>query len=227
MAISAAQEMLLAMRLRRKSGANSVLADQLHLRLNQFAAGLLLVLLSPAMLALALMIARRDGAPVLFGHYRVGKDGRLFRCLKFRSMYLNSEQMLADILGTDAKARAEWETDQKLSNDPRITPVGHFLRKTSLDELPQLINVLRGEMSLVGPRPITVNELTRYGRVRWHYLSVRPGMTGLWQVSGRNNTTYSERVALDERYINSQSLAGDVAILCKTVKVVLFREGAR
>jgi len=227
MAMSAAQEMLSAMRLRRKSGANNVLADQLHLRFNQATAAILLFLLSPVMLALALLIAHRDGAPVLFGHYRVGKDGRLFRCLKFRSMYLNSEQMLAEILQSDSAARVEWERDQKLSNDPRITPVGHFLRRTSLDELPQLLNVLRGEMSLVGPRPITVNELTRYGRVRWHYLSVRPGITGLWQVSGRNNTTYAERVALDERYVNSQSIVGDVAILCKTVKVVLFREGAR
>lgn len=228
MAMSAAQEMLSARRHRRHAGVFSgALVDQLHLRTNQFAAAILLLLLSPVMLCLAVLIARRDGAPVLFGHYRVGKDGRLFRCLKFRSMYLNSQEMLSEILASDPEARAEWERDQKLTNDPRITPVGHFLRKTSLDELPQLLNVLRGEMSLVGPRPITVAELTRYGRVRWHYLSVRPGMTGLWQVSGRNNTTYAERVALDERYIDTQSLLGDVAILFRTVKVVLFREGAR
>jgi Undecaprenyl-phosphate galactose phosphotransferase WbaP len=226
MALSAAQEMLSARRLRHHSGLGAF-ADQLHLRANQFAAAVLLLLLSPVMLCLAAMIAKRDGAPVLFGHYRVGKDGRLFRCLKFRSMYRNSAEMLNEILATDANARAEWERDQKLTDDPRITPVGHFLRKTSLDELPQLINVLRGEMSLVGPRPITVAELTRYGRVRWHYLSVRPGMTGLWQVSGRNNTTYPERVALDERYIDNQSLLGDISILFRTVKVVLFREGAR
>jgi exopolysaccharide production protein ExoY len=135
--------------------------------------------------------------------------------------------MLSDLLRTDPAAKAEWDRDQKLENDPRVTPVGHFLRRTSLDELPQLINVLRGEMSLVGPRPITVGELTRYGRVRWHYLSVRPGMTGLWQVSGRNNTTYAERVALDEAYIDSRSLFGDLTILLKTVKVVLYRDGAR
>src|SRR6185295_4779311 len=115
----------------------------------------------------------------------------------------------------------------KLTDDPRITPIGHFLRRSSLDELPQLINVLRGEMSLVGPRPITVAELTRYGKVRWHYLSVRPGITGLWQVSGRNNTSYEERVALDQRYVEQRGLVMDMAILVKTVRVVLLREGAR
>jgi undecaprenyl-phosphate galactose phosphotransferase len=212
---------------RPKSGLAALVAEQVHLRLNQLAAALLLLLLGPLMLVIAAMIARKDGAPVLFGHYRVGHQGRLFRCLKFRSMYRNSEQMLAEILATDAEARAEWERDQKLTNDPRVTPIGDFLRRTSLDELPQLINVLKGEMSLVGPRPITVGELTRYGRVRWHYLSVRPGMTGLWQVSGRNNTSYAERVALDESYIDNRSMLGDLTILLKTVKVVLVRDGAR
>jgi len=223
---TAAQELLLAMR-RPKSGRGQAVMDQFHLRMNQLAAAVLLLLLGPLMLVIAALIARRDGAPILFGHYRVGHQGKLFRCLKFRSMYRNSEQMLSDLLRTDPAAKAEWDRDQKLENDPRVTPVGQFLRKTSLDELPQLINVLRGEMSLVGPRPITVGELTRYGRVRWHYLSVRPGMTGLWQVSGRNNTTYAERVALDEAYIDSRTLLGDFTILLKTVKVVLYRDGAR
>ena len=223
---SAAHEVLLAMR-RPKSGLAALVAQQVHLRFNQLAAAILLLLLGPVMLVIAAMIARKDGAPVLFGHYRVGHQGRLFRCLKFRSMYRNSEQMLAEILATDPEARAEWERDQKLTNDPRVTPIGDFLRRTSLDELPQLLNVLKGEMSLVGPRPITVGELTRYGRVRWHYLSVRPGMTGLWQVSGRNNTSYAERVALDETYINNRSMLGDLTILFKTVKVVLVRDGAR
>jgi lipopolysaccharide/colanic/teichoic acid biosynthesis glycosyltransferase len=146
--------------------------------------------------------------------------------MKFRSMLRNSEQVLAALLRDDPVARAEWERDHKLTTDPRITPIGRFLRKSSLDELPQLLNVLRGEMSLVGPRPITVAELTRYGRVRWHYLSVRPGLTGLWQVSGRNNTTYEERVALDQRYVEQRSLWLDACILVKTVRVVLLREGA-
>lgn len=201
--------------------------DALVLCLNQAAALLLLLLLSPLMLVVTFFIWRRDGAPVLFAHYRVGHDGKLFRCMKFRTMLRNSEQVLSDLLRDDPKAHAEWAKDQKLSNDPRITPVGHFLRKSSLDELPQLLNVLRGEMSLVGPRPITVAELTRYGKVRWHYLSVRPGITGLWQVSGRNNTTYDERVALDRRYVEQRSLWLDIGILVKTVRVVVAREGAR
>ncbi len=226
MALTAAQQTLATIQARPHISRDKGLVDQTHLRFNQFAAAILLLLLSPIMLVVAIFIAKKDGAPILFGHYRVGHKGKLFRCLKFRSMYINSEQMLSDLLASNPEARAEWDRDQKLSNDPRITPIGHFLRKTSLDELPQLFNVLRGEMSLVGPRPITVGELTRYGRVRWHYVSVRPGMTGLWQVSGRNNTTYQERVALDEQYIDSQSILGDLKILLKTVKVVIARDGA-
>lgn len=201
--------------------------EQLALRLNQGAALMLLVLLSPLMGFIAYLIWRRDGAPVLFAHYRVGLDGKLFRCMKFRTMLRDAEQRLSDLLARDPRARAEWESDQKLTHDPRITPVGHFLRRSSLDELPQLINVLRGEMSLVGPRPITVAELTRYGSVRWHYLSVRPGITGLWQVSGRNNTTYDERVALDRRYVEKRSVLLDMRILVKTARVVVERDGAR
>ncbi len=208
-------------------GSPAVLLDGFNLSLNQFVAVLLLLLLSPLMLLVAWLTWRRDGAPIFFGHYRVGRGGKLFRCLKFRTMYRESEQMLADLLRDSAEARAEWQRDQKLSNDPRITPVGHFLRRTSLDELPQLFNVLRGEMVLVGPRPITVSELTRYGRVRWHYLSVRPGITGLWQVSGRNDTTYDERVALDRSYVEKRSVWLDLQILFKTVGVVLSRDGAR
>ena len=203
------------------------LKDAAVLSFNQLVAASLLLLLSPVMAVVAFLIWKRDGAPVFFAHYRVGHDGKLFRCLKFRSMLRNSEQVLADLLRDDPTARAEWARDQKLVNDPRITAVGHFLRKTSLDELPQLFNVLRCEMSLVGPRPITVDELTRYGRVRWHYLSVRPGITGLWQVSGRNNTSYEERVALDQRYVEQRTLLGDLGILLKTVRVVVLREGAR
>ena len=201
--------------------------ELLVLRINQLIALLLLVVLSPLLAVITFLIWRRDGAPVFFAHFRVGCDGKLFRCLKFRTMLRESEQVLAELLRTDSNARAEWAKDQKLTHDPRITPVGNFLRRSSLDELPQLLNVLRGEMSLVGPRPITVAELTRYGSVRWHYLSVRPGITGLWQVSGRNNTTYDERVALDRRYVEQRSFWVDVAILFKTLRVVALREGAR
>lgn len=215
------------LRMRRNVPPRSLLGTGISTWLNQLGALLLLVALSPVMLCVAWSIWRCDGAPVFFGHYRVGRDGRLFRCLKFRSMYRDADRMLQELLKSDPRARAEWERDQKLVNDPRITPMGHILRKTSLDELPQLFNVLRGEMSLVGPRPVTVGELVRYGNSRWHYLSVQPGMTGLWQVSGRNNTTYDERVALDRRYVEARSLGLDISILFKTVKVVLTNDGAR
>lgn len=201
--------------------------EQIALRMNQLIALVLCFIFSPALLVIIFCIWRIDGAPVLFGHYRVGKNGKLFRCWKFRSMRRDADKVLAVLLKSDAAARAEWARDQKLTNDPRITRIGHFLRKSSLDELPQLLNVIKGEMALVGPRPVTVAELTRYGNVRWHYMSVAPGMTGLWQVSGRNNTTYAQRVAFDRDYVERRSLMGDLNILVKTVRVVIFREGAK
>jgi exopolysaccharide production protein ExoY len=193
----------------------------------RIAALALLVLISPILLLIAALIFYYDGAPILFGHLRVGRGGRLFKCLKFRSMYRQSDAMLEELLRTNPEARAEWERDQKLVDDPRVTPIGNFLRRTSLDELPQLINVLRGEMAFVGPRPVTVAELERYGQVRWHYLSVTPGVTGLWQVSGRNNLSYAERVALDRRYVEERSAGMGLNILVKTVDVVLRGHGAR
>jgi undecaprenyl-phosphate galactose phosphotransferase len=194
--------------------------------LNRAAGVLLLLMLSPLLVFVSIALWRADGAPILFGHYRVGLDGKVFKCLKFRTMRRNSQELLAELLERDPAARAEWERDQKLSRDPRVTPIGDFLRRTSLDELPQLLNVVRGEMALVGPRPITVQELTRYGRVRWHYLAVKPGMTGLWQVSGRNRTTYDERVDLDRTYVESRSMWLNLRILARTVKVVVTRDGA-
>ncbi|MGI4777621.1 MAG: sugar transferase [Janthinobacterium lividum] len=201
--------------------------EQIALRINQLLALGLLWVLSPMLLIVIFLIWKIDGAPILFAHYRVGKNGKLFKCWKFRSMRRDSEEVLAKLLKTDKAARAEWARDQKLTNDPRITPIGHFLRKSSLDELPQLLNVIKGEMALVGPRPVTVSELARYGKARWHYVSVSPGMTGLWQISGRNNTTYEERVAFDREYVENRSFMGDISILFKTVRVVVFREGAR
>jgi exopolysaccharide production protein ExoY len=208
-------------------GAPGALPDPGNRVLNRALAAVLLLLLAPLMALVAFLIWRRDGAPIFFAHYRVGHDGRMFRCLKFRTMLRDAEPALAALLARSPQARAEWARDQKLLDDPRITPVGAFLRRTSLDELPQLFNVLRGEMSLVGPRPITVGELLRYGSDRWHYLSVRPGITGLWQVSGRNNTSYEERVAIDRRYVEQRSAWFDARILLRTVRVVLGREGAR
>lgn len=201
-------------------------ADAAYTVLNQVAAALLLLLFAPLMAGIAWCIRREDGMPVLFAHYRVGRGGRLFRCLKFRTMRRRAEALLAELLARDPQARAEWERDRKLHHDPRITPVGRLLRRTSLDELPQLFNVLRGEMHLVGPRPVVPQEVARYGAHKCHYLSVKPGMTGLWQVSGRNNTSYAQRVQLDARYVETRSPWTDLAILARTAKVLVTREGA-
>ncbi|MDE9550824.1 undecaprenyl-phosphate galactose phosphotransferase WbaP [Xenorhabdus bovienii] len=186
---------------------------------------LLLVLLSPLFLFIGWKVSR-DGASPFYGHERIGQEGHRFKCLKFRSMIINSEEVLENLLKIDLNAMEEWKKDFKLKNDPRITPIGHFLRKTSLDELPQLINVLKGEMSLVGPRPIVEEELIRYGDDKSYYLMAKPGMTGLWQVSGRNDVDYTTRVYLDSWYVKNWALWNDIAILFKTVNVVLKRDGA-
>lgn len=186
---------------------------------------ILLFLLSPFFLYIGWKVSR-DGASPFYGHERVGQNGRKFKCLKFRSMIVNSKEVLERLLSTDANAKAEWDKDFKLKNDPRITPVGHFLRKTSLDELPQLFNVLRGEMSLVGPRPVVEEELERYGDDKAYYLMAKPGMTGLWQVSGRNDVDYATRVYFDSWYVKNWGIWNDIAILFKTVSVVLHRDGA-
>ena len=189
------------------------------------AAAVILVLLAPALAFFSWRI-RRTGGSAIFGHLRVGQYGKPFMCLKFRTMVPNAKEVLEEILASDAPARAEWERDFKLKNDPRITPIGAFLRESSLDELPQLWNVLKGEMSLVGPRPIIEEELQRYGDQVGYYLEAPPGMTGLWQISGRNNTGYEDRVALDSWYARNWSLWYDLVILVKTVKVVIARKGA-
>lgn len=201
-------------------------ADAAYTVLNQALAALLLLLFAPLMACIAWRIWREDGAPVLFAHYRVGQGGRLFRCLKFRTMRHRSEALLASLLAGDPQAREEWERDRKLRNDPRVSPIGRLLRRTSLDELPQLFNVLRGQMHLVGPRPVVPQEIARYGAHKCHYLSVKPGMTGLWQVSGRNNTSYAQRVQFDAHYVETRSPWADLAILARTAKVLVTREGA-
>ena len=185
----------------------------------------LMLMFSPLIAYVALKI-RRSGGNVIFRHQRVGQGGKKFGCLKFRTMVPNAEQVLQELLQGDAEAMDEWQREFKLKKDPRITRVGRFLRKTSLDELPQLWNVLKGEMSLVGPRPVVEIELERYGRHSAHYMLVRPGMTGLWQVSGRNNIDYESRVYLDAWYVKNWSLWSDIVILLKTIKVVLSKNGA-
>jgi lipopolysaccharide/colanic/teichoic acid biosynthesis glycosyltransferase len=189
-------------------------------------AGALLLLTLPVFLVIAIMV-KRDGGKVFYAHQRVGRGGRLFGCLKFRSMVVDSDRRLAALLATDPVARAEWDATRKLKNDPRVTMIGRFLRASSLDELPQIINVLRGEMSLVGPRPVQANELAAfYGAAAQHYMMVRPGITGPWQVSGRSDTSYAQRVALDVAYATHPSILTDLKILLRTPVAVLARRGA-
>jgi len=183
------------------------------------------VVFSP-LIAFVVCALKLDGGPVLFAHSRVGRDGRRFRVYKFRSMVVDAQTALEELLDRHPELREEWERDHKLRNDPRVTRLGRFLRKTSLDELPQLLNVLKGEMSLVGPRPIVDAELRRYGRAVRYYLASKPGITGLWQVSGRNDTEYGRRVAMDRYYAENGSVLLDVSILARTVLVVLGRRGA-
>lgn len=175
---------------------------------------------------IAILIYLDSPGPVIFAHTRIGQNGRTFPCYKFRTMVPNAEAMLRDYLQHNPEAQKEWEEEYKLKNDPRVTRIGRFLRRTSLDELPQFFNVLRGEMSLVGPRPIVKGEIPKYEEYINDYYLVRPGITGIWQVSGRNDIDYPERVRMDSWYTRNWSLWIDIVILLKTVKVVFERKGA-
>jgi undecaprenyl-phosphate galactose phosphotransferase len=202
-------------------------SDRAFKHISDFILALLLtLLLSPFLLSLyAWVWIATDGKPI-FKQKRVGQDGKIFKIYKFRTMRADAAEQLEKILAEDPDSREEWERDHKLKNDPRITRVGHFLRRTSLDELPQLINVLRGQMSLVGPRPIIDEEVVDYGDYIDYYQQVRPGITGLWQVSGRNELSYGERVQLDVWYVRNWSLELDLIILTKTFVAVLLRKGS-
>ncbi len=184
-----------------------------------------LIVIAPVLCTIAVLV-KLDGGPALFGHVRIGRDGRPFRCLKFRSMVTDSEAALSCLLRDDPLAAAEWAETQKLHHDPRITPIGRFLRASSLDELPQLFNILRLEVSLVGPRPIVAAEVPRYGAEIGVYHSIQPGLTGLWQISGRSGTTYDERVQLDTAYVRNWSFWSDIKIILRTVPAVLRSRGA-
>jgi exopolysaccharide production protein ExoY len=186
---------------------------------------LALVFLSPLLLVVAAFV-KADGGPVLYGQARIGRNGRRFRCLKFRTMAVDAERQLQALLASDPVAAREWAETQKLTSDPRVTSIGAVLRRTSLDELPQLLNVVRGEMSLVGPRPIIDDEVERYAADIATYCAVRPGLTGLWQVSGRSRTSYARRVQLDVSYVRNWSLLRDLSILLRTIPAVLLRRGA-
>ncbi|MCA0994797.1 sugar transferase [Alloyangia pacifica] len=185
---------------------------------------LMLPIIIPVIAVLYVMV-RLDGGPGFYGHSRVGRNGRTFQCWKVRTMVQDSQERLEHLLATDPEAREEWKKDRKLRNDPRVTRFGAFMRSSSLDELPQIWNVLKGEMSLIGPRPITSSELHYYGGHQWVYLSMRPGVTGLWQVSGRNDVSYDERVQLDADYYEAMTLRSDMRILWRTASVVLARSG--
>ncbi len=180
----------------------------------------------PLFLLLTLLVRLSSPGPIFYGQRRMGRGHAMFTAWKFRSMVPNADAVLEAHLARDPELRAEWDRDRKLKRDPRVTAVGRLMRKTSLDEIPQLWNVLAGQMSLVGPRPIVMAEVERYGRRYQHYSRVTPGITGLWQISGRNNTTYERRTEIDEYYVRNWSVAMDLFILYRTVKTVLFTEGA-
>jgi len=203
---------------------NRPLAQQIKRAFDVAVAGLALIALSPALLLIALLI-RRDGGPAVFIQPRAGQGGDAFGCYKFRTMAVDAEAKLEDILAADPAKRAQWDAYQKLDDDPRITPVGRFLRKTSLDELPQLVNVMKGEMSLIGPRPMLMAQMQSYGASLDAYVRMRPGITGLWQVNGRNATSFEERARLDDWYARNWSLWRDVVILVRTVREVFAGNG--
>ena len=202
-----------------------LLSASLKRVLDVLGAVLLALVFSPLIFVIMILMSREEG-PILFRHRRIGRHGRSFECLKFRTMVPNADHVMRQLFEVQPELKAEWIRNHKLRNDPRITRVGRFLRRTSLDELPQLWNVIRGEMSLVGPRPIVREELMRYGRNSQSYLCVKPGITGLWQVTGRNDTDYRRRVAIDVYYVRKQNLLLDMYILIKTTRVVLAGDGA-
>lgn len=195
-------------------------------RFFDIAAALLIVVICAPLMGLVALLVKLDGGPVLFSHPRVGYGRRSFPCWKFRTMVVDADKALDDLLTKDPVARETWNTYFKLPNDPRVNWLGRFLRKSSIDELPQLWNVIRGDMSLVGPRPVTAQELEFYGTNVADYLHCRPGITGLWQVSGRSELSYADRVALDTHYARNWTFLMDIRIILRTFVVVLYRRGA-
>ena len=183
---------------------------------------LFLIFSLPFFIIISLLIKLSSRGPIFYSQERIGKNNIPFRCIKFRTMYPEAKDILENILMQDENLKKEFEQTHKLKNDPRITIIGKLLRKTSLDELPQFINVLKGEMSIVGPRPIVKDEKKKYGKNLKKVLSIKPGITGLWQVSGRNNLTYKKRVSLDLNYVSNYNLFMDIRILIRTFGVILF-----
>lgn len=185
-----------------------------------------LLLLSPLFLILMLLVKLSGRGSIFYGHVRVGRNGNSFKCLKFRTMVQDGADVLARHLAENPDAAIEWAATRKLQNDPRVTAIGTILRKLSLDELPQILNILRGDMSIVGPRPVVTDELAMYGNASVYYLKSRPGLTGLWQISGRNDVSYGERVAFDTHYVQNWSFVTDLSIILRTVPAVLASRGS-
>ncbi len=187
-----------------------------------------LIIGAPVYLLIALLIVVTSPGKVIYSHERIGRGGKTFRCYKFRSMYSNADQRLKAILTSHPHLREEWEKTYKLKSDPRITPFGAFLRKTSLDELPQFWNVFKGDLSVVGPRPVVKDEIAKYYHVKaYKILSIRPGLTGIWQVSGRSDVhSYERRIEMDEYYVNNHSFLLDMKLIAKTIPAMLFSKGA-
>lgn len=186
-----------------------------------------IILFSPLYILIALLIRIISKGNVIYYQTRIGRGGKTFRCYKFRTMYHNADEILKEILDSDDVKRKEWETSHKLKNDPRVTSIGAFLRKTSLDELPQFWNVLKGDLSVVGPRPVVNEEIVRhFGYRAQKIFTIRPGITGIWQISGRSNTTYSERIALDEYYVENRTLFMDFKIIALTIPSIITKKGA-
>ena len=184
------------------------------------------VMLAPLFILVAVAVKIVSPGPVLYAHQRVGYNNRPFRCWKFRSMVVDGDTVLANYLAANPAEREEWKRSRKLRNDPRVTRLGAVLRSSSVDELPQIINVLMGDMSIVGPRPVVKDELDMYGDAATHYLRTRPGITGLWQVSGRSDTSYDQRISFDTQYVKNWSMASDVSIIVRTIPAVLSSKGS-
>jgi exopolysaccharide production protein ExoY len=190
------------------------------------AAVMALIVFSPIFLMIMALVKFSDGGSIFYGHRRVGHHGRYFDCLKFRTMVVNGDEVLREHLKANPQAAEEWRATRKLKVDPRVTAIGTVLRKLSLDELPQLINIVRGEMSVVGPRPVVDEELTLYDTFAIFYLRTRPGLTGLWQISGRNDVSYESRIAFDTQYVENWSLLRDMSIILKTIPAVCLSRGS-
>lgn len=206
--------------------ATHPMSSGLKYALDVMIASIALIGFAPLLVMVAIILLVLQGRPIFIAHRRIGQNGVMFPCLKFRSMVNNGDEVLARHLAENAQARLEWNTTRKLRDDPRITPFGAWLRQSSVDEVPQLFNVLRGQMSLVGPRPIVRSEAELFGHYFNHYIRVRPGLTGLWQISGRSSLAFSARVELDVRYVEQRSLWGDIVIIAKTVPAVLKARGS-